>query len=452
MSFKGFQKGLIRAPQQFRQKFNMGEQTKDPVYMDAERRFADLETQTKKLHEESKRYADAINGMLSHQIEFSQAIAEIYKPISGSVSDPDSFIAEGNVEGIRACDEYEAVVKDLQETLKPELEMIESRVVQPADELLVVVQAIRKCAIKREHKKLDYDRHRTALKKLQEKKEKSLKDEKAMYKAEADLEQSTQDFEYFNDLLKDELPKLFALERQFIQPLFQSFYYMQLNIFYTLHEKMQQVDIGYFNLTLDVEEAFEAKRGDIQERAEKLSIVKFKTTGGRRPGQPPKSKYGNRLTIEDRKTRPLAITSGASGDDESQPGSPAGYIASYPYRSRASSSAEQPPPPYSAGADANNSISRYDNIGGKSASALAATAKSKPPPPKPKPQRFSHTPAAETATALYDYAAAQDGDLSFSAGDVIEIVTRSDNVNEWWTGKLHGRQGQFPGNYVQVDG
>ncbi|CAK7271802.1 BAR adaptor protein Hob1 [Sporothrix epigloea] len=453
MSFKGFQKGLIRAPQQFRQKFNMGEQTKDPVYMDAERRFADLEIQTKKLHEESKRYADAINGMLSHQIEFSQAIAEIYKPISGSVSDPDSFIAEGNVEGIRACDEYEAVVKDLQDTLKPELEMIESRVVQPADELLVVVQAIRKCAVKREHKKLDYDRHRTALKKLQDKKEKSLKDEKAMYKAEADLEQSTQDFEYFNDLLKDELPKLFALERQFIQPLFQSFYYMQLNIFYTLHEKMQQVDIGYFNLTLDVQEAFEAKRGDIQERAEKLPIVKFKTTGGRRPGQPPKSKYGNRLAIEDRKNRPLAITAGASGDEETQPGSPSGgYIASYPYRSRANSSAEQPPPPYSTQADANNSLTRYGSTAGGGVSALAASAKSKPPPPKPKPQRFSHTPAAETATALYDYAAAQDGDLSFSAGDVIEIVTRSDNVNEWWTGKLDGRQGQFPGNYVQVDG
>ncbi|CAK7220832.1 BAR adaptor protein Hob1 [Sporothrix bragantina] len=451
MSFKGFQKGLARAPQQFRQKFNMGEQTKDPVYMDAERRFADLEMQTKKLHEESKRYADAINGMLTHQIEFSQAIAEIYKPISGSVSDPDSFIAEGNVEGIRACEEYEAVVKDLQETLKPELEMIETRVVQPADELLVVIQAIRKCAVKREHKKLDYDRHRTALKKLQDKKEKTLKDEKATYKAEADLEQSTQDFDYFNDLLKDELPKLFALERQFIQPLFQSFYYMQLNVFYTLHEKMQQIDIGYFNLTLDVQEAFDMKRGDIQERAEKLSIVKFKTTGGRRPGQPPKSKYGNRLTIEGRKDRPLAITSGASEDDGSQPDSPAGSQA-YPYRSRASSSAEHPPPPYSAEVDTNNSMTKYGSHAGGSASALAAAAKGKPPPPKPKPQRLSHTPAAETATALYDYAAAQDGDLSFTAGDVIEIVTRSDNVNEWWTGKLHGRQGQFPGNYVQVDG
>ena len=48
---------------------------------------------------------------------------------------------------------------------------------------------------------------------------------------------------------------------------------MQLNIFYTLHEKMQHCDIGYFDLTLDVEEAFVKKRGDIQHQTEDLAIV-----------------------------------------------------------------------------------------------------------------------------------------------------------------------------------
>lgn len=32
-----------------------GEITKDPIYIDAERRFDELETETKKLHEESQR-------------------------------------------------------------------------------------------------------------------------------------------------------------------------------------------------------------------------------------------------------------------------------------------------------------------------------------------------------------------------------------------------------------
>ena len=354
--------------------------------------------------------------MLTHQIEFSKAIAEIYKPISGRMSDPDSLHDEGNKAGIEACEEYEVIVRELQETLKPELEMIETRVIRPADELLEIIKAVRKVALKRDHKQLDYDRHRTALKKLQDKKEKTLKDEKAIYRAENDVEQATQDFNYFNDLLKEELPKLFRLEREFIKPLFQSFYYMQLNVFYTLHERMQNMDIGYFDLTLDIEAAYEKKRGDVQERAEAISLTKFKTTGGRRPGQ-----TGSRYA-----TKALE----AKGE------------AASTRRSTLSDGTDAPPPPYSPG-PANGTLSPPP-----SATSWGSVAKSKgaaPPPPKPKPSRLSGTPAAETVTALYDYEAQAEGDLSFLTGDVIEIISRTQNENEWWTGKVRGKQGQFPG-------
>ncbi|KAK7423623.1 BAR adaptor protein Hob1 [Neonectria magnoliae] len=436
MSFKGFQKTVIRAPQSFKQKFNIGEQTKDAVYIDSERRFQELETETKKLHDESKKYFEAINGMLSHQIEFSKAMTEIYKPISGRVSDPNSIEVQGNPEGIRACEEYEAVVKELQDTLAPELEMIETRVIRPATELLDVIKVIRKTSLKREHKKIDYDRHRANLKRLQDKKERSAKDEKAMWKAEGEVEQATQDFNYFNDLLKDELPKLFELERQFIQPLFQSFYYMQLNIFYTLHEKMQHCDIGYFDLTLDIEEAFNQKRGEIQEATEALSIVRFKTTGQRRP-----VKYTPRPALEGPKTQAL-LTQGEDEKAKISPSivSPVSSAKASAYQAQSPIAETNPPPPYSP-------------TGGKPSLAALAAKKSKPPPPKPKPKptRFSAVPAPEMVTALYDYAAQAEGDLSFRAGDVIEIVTRTQNENEWWQGKLQGRQGQFPGNYVQLN-
>ncbi|KZZ99024.1 BAR domain protein [Moelleriella libera RCEF 2490] len=421
MSFKGFSKSITRAPQQFRSKFNIGEHTKDAVYIDAERRFQELETETKKLHDESKKYFEAINGMLNHQIEFSKAMTEIYNPISGRMSDPDSIKPEGNPEGIAACEEYEAIVKELQETLAPELEMIESRVIRPATELLDVIKVIRKTALKREHKKLDYDRHRATLKKLQDKKERTPKDEKAMWKAEGDAEQATQDYEYFNNLLKEELPKLFALEREFIQPLFQSFYYMQLNIFYTLHERMQRCDIGYFDLTREIEEAFIEKRGDIQEQTEALSICRFKTTGRPRP-----IRYGNRPALEGGK-QPGLLTAGPSAASSSTSPKPSGAYG----RQSAESSSQAAPPPYSPGQS--------------TALSTVAAAKAKPPPPKPKPKRLTAAPAAETVTALYDYSAQADGDLSFQAGDVIEIITRSQNENEWWTGRLNGKEGQFPG-------
>lgn len=421
MSWKGFSKGFTRAPQQFRQKFNMGDITKDAVYIDAERRFDEMETETKKLHEESKKYFDAINGMLDHQIEFAKACAEIYKPISGRMSDPDSFVVDGIPEGIEACEEYERIVQDLKASLQPELEMIEGRVVKPADELLEVIKQVRKTATKRDHKQLDYDRHRATLKKLQDKKDKNLKDEKALYKAENDVEQATQEYNYFNDLLKGELPQLFRLEREFIRPLFQSFYYMQLNVFYTLHERMQSIDIGYFDLTKGIEDAFQEKRGDIQEQTEKLAILHFKTKGLGRPV----NKYGNNKLL-------------TQGSSTSQ--------AAIEYHPTGGSSNDEAPPAYGAAA-ANGSPS----LGGASKFSHLAAGKAAPPPPKPKPGRLSGAPAAETVTALYDYEAQAEGDLSFSTGDVIEIVSRTQNENEWWIGKAHGRQGQFPGNYVRLN-
>src|ERR1700760_2309771 len=108
--------------------------------------------------------------MLSHQIEFSKALAELYKPISGRPSDPNSYKDEGNPEGIHACEQYEEIVRDLQETIAPELETIDTRIVGHATQLWEVIKAIRKAAPKRDHNQLPQDRHRATLKKLQDKK------------------------------------------------------------------------------------------------------------------------------------------------------------------------------------------------------------------------------------------------------------------------------------------
>lgn len=337
------------------------------------------------------------------------------------MSDPNSMIPEGNPEGIEACEQYEGIVRDLQATLQPELEMIEQRVIAPADQLLEVIKVVRKVNIKRDHKQIDYDRHRTTLKKLQDKKDKTLKDEKALFKAENDVEQATQDYEYFNNLLKEELPKLFALEAEFIRPLFQSFYYMQLNVFYTLHEKMQGINIGYFDLALDIEEAFEAKRGDVKEKAEELSIVHFKTTGGLK-GPRATSKYGV-----------------AAKAKEAEAGK-----SKYAGRTSTENGVANPPPPYSPNPSA-GSPSSSPALGSIGSPVLGGLGKAKPPPPKPKPSRLSGAPQAETCTALYDYEAQAEGDLSFMTGDTIEITTRTQNENEWWSGRCNGREGQFPG-------
>ena len=90
---------------------------------------------------------------------------------------------------------------------------------------------------------------------------------------------------------------------------------------------------------------------------------------------------------------------------------------------------EAPPPPYTAPSIAS------------SAASVAATKRAPPPPPplKPKPKSVNYV------VALYDFAAQADGDLDFKVGDRIEVVERTDSAEDWWTGRLDGRTGVFPG-------
>ncbi|XP_060767907.1 unconventional myosin-Ie isoform X1 [Neoarius graeffei] len=61
------------------------------------------------------------------------------------------------------------------------------------------------------------------------------------------------------------------------------------------------------------------------------------------------------------------------------------------------------------------------------------------PAPKPKPQ-------VPQCKALYAYDAQDTDELSFNADDIIEIVM--EDASGWWTGRLRGKQGLFPNNYV----
>eukprot|EP00058_Branchiostoma_floridae_P005138 XP_002590626.1 hypothetical protein BRAFLDRAFT_83720 [Branchiostoma floridae] len=50
-------------------------------------------------------------------------------------------------------------------------------------------------------------------------------------------------------------------------------------------------------------------------------------------------------------------------------------------------------------------------------------------------------------TAMYDYNAGQDDELSFKAGQTITVIAKEDA--DWWKGTVEGRTGLFPSNYVR---
>ncbi|KAL7405985.1 hypothetical protein ABVT39_011448 [Epinephelus coioides] len=72
---------------------------------------------------------------------------------------------------------------------------------------------------------------------------------------------------------------------------------------------------------------------------------------------------------------------------------------------------------------------------------------SRPPPgggrPKPAPKPKPQVPQCK---ALYAYDAQDTDELSFNADDLIDII--KEDASGWWTGRLRGKQGLFPNNYV----
>ncbi|KAM6913636.1 GRB2-related adapter protein 2a [Lycodopsis pacificus] len=86
------------------------------------------------------------------------------------------------------------------------------------------------------------------------------------------------------------------------------------------------------------------------------------------------------------------------------------------------------------------------------AHTIGHTGRSSPVPAACPPRRTSETmpPPQRASTqqvkALYDFHAEEDDELGFGAGDIIELLDRSDA--SWWKGRLRGKSGLFPANYT----
>ncbi|CAL1587793.1 unnamed protein product [Knipowitschia caucasica] len=80
----------------------------------------------------------------------------------------------------------------------------------------------------------------------------------------------------------------------------------------------------------------------------------------------------------------------------------------------------------------------------RSHSPMSAALPRRPSEPLPPPPQRSTT----QVRALYDFMAEEGDELEFRAGDVIEVLDRSDPL--WWKGKLRGKSGLFPSNYTEL--
>ncbi|CBX95729.1 similar to actin binding protein [Plenodomus lingam JN3] len=78
-----------------------------------------------------------------------------------------------------------------------------------------------------------------------------------------------------------------------------------------------------------------------------------------------------------------------------------------------------------------------------------AAAQEPEPEPAAQPPPSAAASSGPTATALYDYDAAEDNELSFPENATITNLEFPDE--DWWLGSYNGQSGLFPANYVELN-
>ena len=82
----------------------------------------------------------------------------------------------------------------VKEEIIPYIQDIERQVVVPASEYLLLFDQVKKYLTKREHKLVDYDRFRDAVKKLKDKKDRTSTDEKKLSQVESQFDAATREY------------------------------------------------------------------------------------------------------------------------------------------------------------------------------------------------------------------------------------------------------------------
>lgn len=94
--------------------------------------------------------------------------------------------------------------------------------------------------------------------------------------------------------------------------------------------------------------------------------------------------------------------------------------------------------------------SRSSTVGSMGSLGSSDSKPTRPTAPKPVFRPRQESLSADQARALFTFEADQDGDLGFKKGEIITIVKRTKNKEDWWTGRIGEREGIFPSNYVEV--
>ncbi|KAJ9068757.1 BAR adaptor protein Hob1 [Entomophthora muscae] len=415
MSWRGFKKAVERIPANVKCAVGGNKAVKDETFDRLEAQFKILEAEVEKMLGHTKHFKESTQALVNHQLLLATALKEIYE-------------TNGEYDNATSSPEYHAAVQaylELSQALKDdtwtELSLLDPRVLTPLGEIKGFMVAVRKLVTKRSHKILDLTRHTNTYNSLKKKENRDLSDEKKMYKYELLVQDAQDDYDSINSLLLEELPLLFEYQNKIILPIFQTFIYIQSKFYDTYTSSMDKLrHVAVFDYNSSVIDGFEARK---HENAELVKHLEGLSTTLIRSSSVASARFRSKIR-QNKDSSPDALQKSPESDHSSPK---TDYAATSSSHQRSQS---HPPP--------------YDEPSSTKGTKILSTPTSpvkKPPPP---------TPPLLKARALYDYEPQAEGDLALKVDDVIDIIKKTNSTDDWWTGRLRGKIGVFPANYVVI--
>jgi amphiphysin len=272
MSWKGLKKAVVRLPANISKATGGLIETKDEEFEQYLTQFGLLEKVTlltqlvTKLSADAIRFKDSLSQLLSHQTAMADCFLQVF---------PD------NSDQKLTVDAFSVAMNNARENLSLELEQIERIVIAPIADYISMLDNVKKYILKRSHKQLDYDRHRTNLEKLRVKPNRTVGDEKTLGQYEQNVDIAARDYNNYNNMLKQELPILLNLRIEFVDPCLLAFYNYQVKVYHTLYSICKSTLYivyepvkDHFDLSSSAQASYDMKANEVMRLLTSLTIPK----------------------------------------------------------------------------------------------------------------------------------------------------------------------------------
>ncbi|KAK1051288.1 hypothetical protein B0A54_17724 [Friedmanniomyces endolithicus] len=171
----------------------------------------DMLTQHYQLIKDLTAYRNSWDDILKLQYDTTEALATLYKPLEPT-ADPDQRRPATTTPQtyMQKCLGLQKLYSDLETDLFTELNLIDSKLLRPAEEAKAATKGFGKTLKHRENCKLDYERYLGRAEHARKKDTRSIKEEAALAAHETNLAQAQIDYETADDQVKRTFPPVTA--------------------------------------------------------------------------------------------------------------------------------------------------------------------------------------------------------------------------------------------------